>query len=222
MAISLCAQLGTLPWTICFFHRVSNYFVLTNLGVLPLVEYLLIPTFFVFLLLGPIPLVGPFVGKVLEREAWALNEYVEWIQSLPGSSFEVYLNGWLTALLIGIVVCFMLKTRYRWWAAGALTLVFIGVLCYDYHASRQEEDLRVYQRGKNVAVMAREGNVATILSNDSVYAMSATHDYRLARHVTETTCQPLDTTQRYVAFRWQDEPYYLQRSATSYYRLHKE
>lgn len=182
-AISLCAQLGTLPWTIYFFHRVSNYFVLTNLGVLPLVEYLLIPTFFVFLVLAPLPWIGPLAGKILERETWLLNEYVGWIQALPGSSSEVYLNAWLTALLVGIVVCFMLRSRHRWWAASALTLLFVIGLCVDYRNACQETDTRTYKQGKEVVIMASEGRAAMLLSNDSAYAFRATHDYRLARHI---------------------------------------
>lgn len=193
VAVSLCAQLGTLPWTICFFHRVSNYFVLTNLGVLPLVEYLLIPTFFVFLLLSPVPWIGPLAGKLLERETWVMNEYVGWIQALPGSSAEVYLNGWLTAILIAIVVCFMLRGYKRWWVAGALTVLFVVGLCIDYRNACLEKDTRTYQRGKEVAIMAREGRTAMLLSNDSTYAFRVTHDYRLARHVkaSATTYFPL-------------------------------
>ena len=193
VAVSLCAQLGTLPWTICFFHRVSNYFVLTNLGVLPLVEFLLIPTFFVFLLLSPVPWIGPLAGKLLERETWVMNEYVGWIQALPGSSAEVYLNGWLTAILIAIVVCFMLRGYRRWWVAGALTVLFVVGLCIDYRNACLEKDTRTYRRGKEVVIMAREGRTAMLLSNDSTYAFHVTHDYRLARHVkaSATTYFPL-------------------------------
>ena len=193
IAVSLCAQLGTLPWTIYFFHRVSNYFVLTNLGVLPLVEYLLIPTFFVFLLLSPVPFVGPLAGKLLERETWVMNEYVSWIQSLPGSSAEVYLNGWLTAILLAVVVCFMLRGNKRWWAAAVLTVAFVVGLCIDYKKACRETDTRTYHQGKNVVVMAREGRSAILLGNDSTYAFRATHDYRLTRHVkpSATTYYPV-------------------------------
>ncbi|MBR4547457.1 MAG: ComEC/Rec2 family competence protein [Paludibacteraceae bacterium] len=193
VAVSLCAQLGTLPWTICFFHRVSNYFVLTNLGVLPLVEFLLIPTFFVFLLLSPVPWIGPLAGKLLERETWVMNEYVGWIQALSGSSAEVYLNGWLTAILIAIVVCFMLRGYRRWWIAGALTVLFVVGLCIDYRDACLEKDTRTYRRGKEMVIMAREGRTAMLLSNDSTYAFRVTHDYRLARHVkaSATTYFPL-------------------------------
>lgn len=187
ISVSLCAQLGTLPWTIAFFHRVSNYFVLTNLGLLPWVEFLLIPTFFVFLVLAPIPVIGPFIGKVLEGETWVLNEYVSWIQHLPGSSSEVWLNTWCIACLLGILFCFMLRGRKRWWAAGVLTVAFVVSLVLDYRAAGSETDLRTYHRGQNTTVLAREGRRVALMSNDSTYAFSVTHDYRLARHVTATT-----------------------------------
>ena len=186
IAISLCAQLGTLPWTIAFFHRVSNYFILTNLGVLPIVQFLLIPTFFVFLLLAPIPLVGPFVGRILEGETWLLNEYVAWIEHLPGSSFELWLSPWCLVTVLAIVFCFMLRGRRRWWAVAVLTVAFIVLLAQDYRAASRETDMRVYQRGKNTVVMAREGRTALLMGNDSTYSYDATHDYRLARHVRQT------------------------------------
>lgn len=195
VAVSLCAQLGTLPWTIAFFHRVSNYFILTNLGVLPLVQFLLVPTFFVFLVLAPIPVIGPFISKVLEGETWVLNEYVPWIQHLPGSSSEVWLNPWSVAILLGLVFCFMLRGKKRWWAAGVLTLTFVVSVVLDYRTASRETDLRTYHRGQNTAVLAREGRNAMLMSNDSTYAFSATHDYRLARHVTTTTYHPAQTPQ---------------------------
>ncbi len=187
VVVSICAQLGTLPWTIFFFHRTSNYFILTNLGVLPLVETLLIPTFFVFIVLAPLPFVGTFVGKVLEGETWVLNEFVSWVQSLPGSTSEVYLNVWLTAILISIVVCMMLRWRWRWIAAMVLTAVFVCSLLADYHTAGQKEEVRYYYRGQNATLLIRRGRNALLQSNDSTYAFSATHDYRLANHIRQTT-----------------------------------
>ena len=149
----------------------------------PLVEYLLIPTFFVFLLLSPIPWLGPLAGKLLERETWVMNEYVSWIQSLPGSSAEICLNGWLVALLIAIVVCFMLRGHNRWWVAGALTVAFVAGLCIEYKNACRETDTRTYEQGKKVVIMSREGRSAMLLGNDSTFAFRITHDYRLARHI---------------------------------------
>ena len=216
IAVSLCAQIGTLPWTIYFFHRISNYFILTNLGILPLVQFLLIPTFFILLPLARIPLLGPFIGQVLEGETWLMNEYTAWIQALPGSSSELCLNGWLTAILVALVVCWMLRTRWRWLISAALTVAFIITLLYDYRAATNEQDLRTYERRPDFAVMAREGRQMTLLATDSAFAMSATHNYRLARHIRQTTFLPIDTTKWYIGFRWQEQPYTLRKTRKGY------
>lgn len=216
VTVSFCAQIGTLPWTIYFFHRTSNWFILTNLGVLPLVEFLLIPTFFLFLPLAHIPFLGPLVGRLLEGETWLMDEYTAWIQALPGSSSEVCLNGWLTAILVALVASWMLRTRWRWLLSAGLTVAFIVMLGFDYRTAAQEQDLRIYERRPAMAVMAREGRAVTLLGNDSVYAMTATHDYRLARHIRDVSFQPIDTTQRFVVFRWQGEPYALRKTRKGY------
>lgn len=183
VAVSLCAQLATLPWTIGFFHRVSNYFVLTNLVVLPLVEFLLIPAFLLFLVFAPIPYVGAALGTILERITRFMNDYVAWVQALPGASSELYLNASLTAVLVAILFMFMLRTPWRFAASAVLTIVFVALLAADYRAAQTESDRVVYTRGRQQAIMAREGRSALILTNDSAYALQASHDYLLARHI---------------------------------------
>ena len=80
----------------------------------------------------------------------------------------------------------MLRGRRRWWAVAVLTVAFIVLLAQDFRAASRETDMRVYQRGKNTVVMAREGRTALLMGNDSTYSYVATHDYRLARHVRQT------------------------------------
>ncbi|MBR3646949.1 MAG: ComEC/Rec2 family competence protein [Paludibacteraceae bacterium] len=187
VTVSLCAQLGTLPWTIYFFHRVSNYFVLTNLGVLPLVEFLIIPTFFLYLVFARVSVAGAFFGSLLEKETWCMNEFVRWVQQLPGSSSEVYLGGLLTAILVALVICFAFRSRLRWIPAVGLTAAFVFCLWQDYRRAATEHDVVTYERSKSVAIMTRAGRSATILTNDSLYALSASYDYRLARHINHTS-----------------------------------
>ena len=187
VAVSLCAQLGTLPWTVYFFHRVSNWFVLTNLGVLPMVEFLVIPTFFLFLVFVRVPVVGAFFGSLLEKETWYLNEFVRWVQQLPGASSEVYLGGLLTAILVALVISFALRPRWCRIVSVVLTGAFVVCLWQDYRRAATEHDVVTYARSKSVAVMTREGRAATIMTNDSLYALTASHDYRLARHIHHTS-----------------------------------
>ena len=85
--ISIAAQLGTLPLTMYYFGQMSNYFLLTNLIVLPLATFL-VPFGLLSIALGGSWL-GLIVSKATWALAWAMNHSVEWIEHLPGSLMHV-------------------------------------------------------------------------------------------------------------------------------------
>ena len=85
--VSLAAQLGTLPITMYYFGQISNYFLLTNLIVLPIAGFL-VPCGLVSIALGG-SWCGVLFSKVTRALAWAMNHSVEWIESLPGSTAQV-------------------------------------------------------------------------------------------------------------------------------------
>ena len=75
--ISLAAQLGTLPITMYTFGQVSNYFLLTNLLVLPLAT-ILVPCGLVSIALGG-SWIGVWISKVTFALAWLMNYTVGWM-----------------------------------------------------------------------------------------------------------------------------------------------
>lgn len=87
LLVSIAAQLGTLPLTMYYFGQMSNYFLLTNLIVLPLATFL-VPFGLLSIALGGSWL-GLIVSKVTWALAWAMNHSVEWIEHLPGSLMHV-------------------------------------------------------------------------------------------------------------------------------------
>ena len=87
LLVSIAAQLGTLPLTMYYFGQMSNYFLLTNLIVLPLATFL-VPFGLLSIALGGSWL-GLIVSKVTWALAWAMNHSVECIEHLPGSLMHV-------------------------------------------------------------------------------------------------------------------------------------
>ncbi len=87
LLVSIAAQLGTLPLTMYYFGQMSNYFLLTNMIVLPLATFL-VPFGLLSIALGGSWL-GLIVSKVTWALAWAMNHSVEWIEHLPGSLMHV-------------------------------------------------------------------------------------------------------------------------------------
>lgn len=219
MGVSLLAQLGTLPWTIGFFGRVSNWFMLTNIGVLPWVQWLIIPTFLLYLCTCRIPVVSVWTGLLLQWESVTMNDFVAWVQALPGSTTEVTLSFWPMLCLVMLVASLLLHGRKRLIAASVMLCLFATALGYDYRRAAMETDMVVYQRGGETAVMAREGMAALVLTSDSVFALEQTHSYRLARHVNQLTIESLDTTKQYIGFRWHDQPYALRKKKNGKYQF---
>ncbi|MCQ2346071.1 MAG: ComEC family competence protein [Paludibacteraceae bacterium] len=86
--VSLAAQIGTMPFTFYYFGQFSNYFLLTNIVVLPLAFLIMLFTLLV-LTIGWLPGVGEFLACPLRWLVDGLDAYVFWIESLPGSVFRL-------------------------------------------------------------------------------------------------------------------------------------
>ena len=112
IAVSIAAQLGTLPITMYYFGQVSTYFLLTNLIVLPLAT-LLVPCGLISIALGGCG-IGIFFSKATWALAWLMNHSVEWIESLPGSTVSAHVNGWMVAIYYAILIIFC----YFWAKTG--------------------------------------------------------------------------------------------------------
>ncbi len=84
VAVSIAAQLVTLPLCLYYFHQFPNYFIFTNIIVIP-VSNLIIYTGILALALGNIPWISLLVAKVLSLMVWFLNAFIHWMGSLPFS-----------------------------------------------------------------------------------------------------------------------------------------
>jgi len=104
--ISLAAQVGTLPLTMYYFGQISNYFLLTNLIVLPL-AFFLVPAGLISLTLGGTA-IGLWFCKITNGLAWTMNHSVEWIESLPGSTTHVQIGMGMVVIYYAIVIIFCL------------------------------------------------------------------------------------------------------------------
>lgn len=117
--VSLAAQLGTLPIGMYVFGQVSNYFLLTNLIVLPLAT-LLVPCGLVTVALGG-TLLGKGLGYVTYALAWLMNHSVGWIESLPGSVTHVECSLTMVSLLyLAMITGWLTIHKSLWWLIGVV------------------------------------------------------------------------------------------------------
>lgn len=128
IVVSIAAQLGTLPITMYTFGQVSNYFLLTNLIVLPIAS-LLVPIGLATVLFGGTA-IGQFTGYVTYGLAWLMNHAVGWIEQLPGSVTQVHINAWMVLLLYAAMVMgWLTMHKSLWWLIGvASTMIGFCIL----------------------------------------------------------------------------------------------
>ena len=116
LAVSCAAQIGVAPLIAYYFGRFSNYFLLTNLVVLPAATLILYLSLLVLLI--------PSLAYLLIYIVEALNHLLSWIATLPGASIEglhpTLLQVWMTYVIIGAVYLLLIRrtSPTRGWSAS--------------------------------------------------------------------------------------------------------
>ncbi len=144
ITVSIAAQIGTFPITIYYFHQFPNYFILTNLLVIPL-TYIIIALavllFFVFVIFGT----NVIIKDVLEFVLRIMNEGVLAIQQLPYSSVKgiwIYqAEMWIIFLLIFSISLFIMKKRFTplLVSLSCVILLFSSYIVKIYNSESQSK-----------------------------------------------------------------------------------
>jgi len=84
IAVSVAAQILTLPVCLYYFNQFPNYFIITNIIVIPL-SNMIIYTGMMAIAVGHIPGLSLMIAKVLSIMVWVMNAFIHWIGGLPFS-----------------------------------------------------------------------------------------------------------------------------------------
>ncbi|MCX7986194.1 MAG: ComEC/Rec2 family competence protein, partial [Bacteroidales bacterium] len=125
IAVSLAAQLGTLPLTLYYFNSFPSYFLLSNLIIVPFASIIMYSGI-VFLSLTPFPVLAEYSAQFLAQLIEWLNKMVMLIEQLPYASLKnIYLNRTETVILVLIILSLAYLINYRNLRALPLLLILI-------------------------------------------------------------------------------------------------
>ncbi len=133
VAVSLAAQIGTLPLSIYAFHEFPLYFILTNILLIPIVTPILILAVFAavmsFSSFG-LQLLVPALGNLLtfmENAAFRIDD-------LPYSSVNnLFIAGWQLPLFYTSLIFLLAYVNYRFIHYFRYLLVSLVVLLLSFH-----------------------------------------------------------------------------------------
>ena len=111
VTFSLAAQLGTLPIALHYFSQTSNYFLLTNLLVIPLTT-LLVMGAIVVIIGGGIPVIGSILVMGEKGLCQVLNHSVRWVESLPHATTSATLPWAGVGCMYAILIAFTILLHY--------------------------------------------------------------------------------------------------------------
>lgn len=171
-AVSLAAQLGTLPVSLYYFHQFPLYFVLSGLIVVPAAGLILSLTL-LLLAFHSVPVLGALLAKALYGLIYLVNAGIFVIQQLPGGLLEGIWLGvaglWaLYAILAGLILAH--RTRQFRWVLASLSLAVLvaGSYAWQKWESLHQRAVVVYQVYKHTAVDAFTGPRITQISSPAL------------------------------------------------------
>lgn len=125
--VSIAAQVATFPLGFLYFHQFPNYFLISNILVIPLATMILYCGLAV-LLSSFIPFATLALGYVLSFVTGFLNGSVRWIEDLPHSLTEgVFISAFECLLLYATVVAIVWWMQF--WKPLALKFaIFLAIL----------------------------------------------------------------------------------------------
>lgn len=160
-SVSLAAQLATFPIGLYYFNQFPNYFLLSNMLVIPM-AFVILFIGIVYFILAWIPFLNELLLTLLDWSLSLMNTGVGWIDKLPfsatkGVALFWYETIWIYALIL-IFVLSWLRRRKQFFFAGLLMIV--GWMCFIVvHRENQykSNQLIIYDVGKNNAIDIIQG-----------------------------------------------------------------
>lgn len=181
--VSIAAQIATFPLGLQYFHQFPNYFLLSNLIVIPISTLILYIGIAVFTF-SPIPFVVNYLAIAFTWLIWFLNFSVKWIESLPFSVLQgISISVFETWLLYGLTILLFVYTSTRQYKYLMLSLSF-GIIILvsqtlEQYTEYKQKKIMVYNIPKTSAIDFINGK-NTVLLTDSVFAKNKS---RLSFHI---------------------------------------
>lgn len=161
-AVTIAAQIITLPISIYHFHQFPNYFILTNFLAVPLSSLIIIGEILICII-SFIPSAALLVGKITSWFIWLMNTYVERIEAIPYSLW----NG-LQISIPQMIGLFIFITGTSYWlmekSKPALKIALISLLFFtllrslSFIETNHQQKIIVYNVPQKRAIDFIDGN----------------------------------------------------------------
>jgi competence protein ComEC len=155
-AVTLSAQILTLPLCMYHFHQAPNLFLITNFVAVPLSSFILFGEILLIVVSFITP-VASFTGKILSYPLQWMNGFITWVDHFSFAVTDgiqhsplqtILLYALITAIGIWLI---QKKVKALKWGLGFLVLFFFLQSFYLYNTKKQKK-LVVYNLSQHTAI----------------------------------------------------------------------
>lgn len=156
-AVSLAAQIGTLPFSIFYFHQFPVYFWMSNFVVIPAAGFLLYGAL-LFFATSFIPYATMALAFILKKITAAMNASIILIDSLPGSLIQnIWIDKITLTILILLVITFALLTEKKQYKSLMLNMILLLSLSINLivrNIVSNKQDIIVFYNSYNQQIIS--------------------------------------------------------------------
>lgn len=205
-AVTLAAQVLTVPLSIWHFHQFPNYFLLTNFVAVPLSSIILLGEIFLCAFAW-IPALASLTGKLLSWMIGLMNTWIEKVESLRFSLLDgLQVSIWQAALLMifaaGISYWLMEKAKKGLMIGLAALFAFTALRSYSFIEARRQQKIIVYNVSQKRAIDFIDGRKYLFVGDSDLLADDFARNFHLKPSRIRFRITPADTLK---GFRQQGE-----------------
>ena len=201
LAVSLAAQVLTLPLSIYYFHQLPNYFLLANLLIIPLTT-IIIYAGILLLIISPFPAAALLLGQAIAWLIQLTNGTAQFIANLP-YSYQDQLNWQGIHVLVYYLACIcLIQFLFARDVIALKAMLFLLVLLQCHHAylswqTQEKEVLTIFSLPKNIAIQYQVAQHAQVWqgadSNQEKNYRNQIQPNHYLRNIASVRTESLDT-----------------------------
>ncbi len=186
VTVSVAAQLATGPLALHYFNQFPNYFLLTNIWIIPLsalVIYLGLAT----LALHFVPFAGHLCAQLLSLFLKAMLEGVRWVEGLPFSVTNGVFIPWYEVLVVMILIVFtslflVVRSRAMLLSTLVLGLLFVVSISVRRMQNHMREEFVVYHIPRATVMDFQMGNTVYSMVSEGIADNPSNMDFYVESH----------------------------------------
>ena len=171
--VSIAAQIATFPLALLYFHQFPNYFIFSNLIIIPLASLILYLGVMTIACLS-IPLLSDYLILALKYLIRFLNWIVTSVESLPYSlssdiRFHI-IDTWLVYIIVVALIALIVFRKFKFLMVACVSsIIFLLGLIIRNYGDLQQHQLIIYSIPQHTAINFIDKKSSCLLTDELLY-----------------------------------------------------